>query len=183
MEIGNRIRELRKARRLKLYELAEKSGVQIATLSRMEHNKMTGTLESHIRIAAALEIELGELYAHLRQGGQAADKLGALETEEVLIHNDKAGYEILAKNINHKKMLPMVVKIEPGGQTREETLKTGAEKFIYALSQPVEVVINGQPLILKENHCLYFAASRPHYYRNPSGQTCRALIVQTPAQL
>jgi transcriptional regulator with XRE-family HTH domain len=183
MEVGTRIRELRKERRLKLYELAEKSGVQIATLSRMEHNKMTGTLESHLRIAAALEVELGELYAHLRKSGPAADAPGIPEAEEVLIHNDKTGYLILAKNISRKKMLPVAVKIEPGGQTREEALKTGAEKFIYALSQPVEIIINGKPLLLKENYCLYFDASLPHYYRNPSNQTCRALVVQTPAQI
>ena len=54
MFIGQRIKQLREAQKMTLTELSEKSGVQLATLSRMENMKMTGTLESHIAIAQTL---------------------------------------------------------------------------------------------------------------------------------
>ena len=44
MLIGKRVKELRKARNMSLSELAKLSGVQIATLSRIENLKMIGTL-------------------------------------------------------------------------------------------------------------------------------------------
>jgi transcriptional regulator with XRE-family HTH domain len=62
MYIGKKVQELRKAKGMSLSELASKSGVQIATLSRIEHQKMVGTLESHIHIARALDVDLCGLY-------------------------------------------------------------------------------------------------------------------------
>ncbi|MCK5178412.1 MAG: helix-turn-helix transcriptional regulator, partial [Candidatus Omnitrophica bacterium] len=62
MYIGKRLRELRMAQGMSLSGLAEKSGVQIATLSRIEHLKMTGTVESHMNIARALDIDITQLY-------------------------------------------------------------------------------------------------------------------------
>ena len=43
--IGKIIHKLRKDRKMTLVELAQKSGVALATLSRMENGRMTGTLE------------------------------------------------------------------------------------------------------------------------------------------
>ena len=56
MNIGSVIRNLRKSQGLTLLKLSEMSKVALATLSRIETGKMTGTLESHMQIARALEI-------------------------------------------------------------------------------------------------------------------------------
>ena len=58
MSIGKTIHALRKENKMTLLELADKSGVALATLSRMENAKMTGTLESHMKICDALGIAL-----------------------------------------------------------------------------------------------------------------------------
>lgn len=182
MYIGSRIRELRKQRKLKLYELAEKSGVQIATLSRIEHNKMTGTLESHLQIAAALGVELSELYTSIVRGNETNEP----ETEttaEIFVHNEKASFEILTKNVSRKKMMPMRLKIEPGGRTASETNIFGSEIFIYIFEGILEAVINEKPFTLEKNHCLYFDAAQPHFFRNTFEHTCKALVIATPAQL
>jgi transcriptional regulator with XRE-family HTH domain len=66
IRIGDKIKSIRKEKKLSLTQLAELSGVQLATLSRIEHNKMCGTLESHARIAIALKISLSELYSDVK---------------------------------------------------------------------------------------------------------------------
>jgi transcriptional regulator with XRE-family HTH domain len=53
MNIGDNIKSQRLKRRLTLTELSLKSGVQLATLSRIENNKMSGTVKSHKSIAQA----------------------------------------------------------------------------------------------------------------------------------
>lgn len=60
MRLGNTIRRLRKAQKLTLTELAKRSGIQMATLSRLENNKMVGTLSCHIELARALGMKLSE---------------------------------------------------------------------------------------------------------------------------
>lgn len=62
MKLGDRIHQLRKQKKLTLGELSESSRVALATISRIESNKMTGTVEAHYRIALALELTLSELY-------------------------------------------------------------------------------------------------------------------------
>lgn len=62
VRIGNRLKEIRKEKKVRLITLAELSGVQLATISRIENNKMTGTLETHAQLAYALGVELVDLY-------------------------------------------------------------------------------------------------------------------------
>jgi transcriptional regulator with XRE-family HTH domain len=180
MYIGSRIKELRKQRHIKLYELAEKCGVQIATLSRMEHNKMTGTLDSHLKIADALGIELSELYSNLNKGDSIEEpELNASSSPEVFIYNEAARHEILTNNVNRKKMIPLLLRIDPGGQTSPETNAFGTEKFIYTIEGELETMISNKPFLLAKNHGLYFDGSKNHYYRNISSQPCTALVIAT----
>ena len=44
MFIGTKIKDLRKTQKMTLTELSQKSGVQLATLSRIEHMKMVKRL-------------------------------------------------------------------------------------------------------------------------------------------
>ncbi len=44
MFIGTKMHALRKAKKLTLTDLARKSGIQLATLSRIENLKMVGTI-------------------------------------------------------------------------------------------------------------------------------------------
>ena len=62
MHVGEIIHKLRKSKKMTLLELSNTSGVALATLSRMENGKMTGTLESHMNICKALEVNLPDLY-------------------------------------------------------------------------------------------------------------------------
>ncbi len=50
---------------LTLTQLSELSGIQIATLSRMENGKMTGTLEAYEKIAGVYEVKLWELFREM----------------------------------------------------------------------------------------------------------------------
>jgi len=67
MKIGKKLRLLRKTQKVTLNELSKKSGVQVATLSRMENDIMVGTLESHIAICQGLGISLSTLYLEIEE--------------------------------------------------------------------------------------------------------------------
>lgn len=63
--VGRRLRELRRAKRLRLMDLARGSGVDAATISRIETGRMVGTLTAHARLAHALGLDLAALFADL----------------------------------------------------------------------------------------------------------------------
>jgi transcriptional regulator with XRE-family HTH domain len=185
MLIGNKVHELRKARKMSLTELAEKTGIQIATLSRIEHMKMTGTLQSHMLIAKALGIELTDLYKDL---SGPTPPIETVPTEsspptERFTYNDKASYEILANHVLSKKMMPVMLKIEPGGSTHTEQNPPGAERFVLALEGTAELILKDKIFTLTKNHSLYFDASLPHSFRNTGSETALLLSVATPVTL
>lgn len=72
-EIGNKIKELRKQRKLTLDKLAEMTGVAKATLSRIENGVVGGNIETVRKIAESLGVGLEDLYS---SGERKAEKPG-----------------------------------------------------------------------------------------------------------
>lgn len=183
MLIGKQVRALRKAKKLTLVELAEKSGVQTATLSRIENLKMTGTLESHMQIAKALGIDVTELYKDIAPHASPSETVPAHSHFERFAYNDKASYEILANKVLAKKMMPVVLKIEPGGQTNPEENQPGSEKFIFVLEGEITVHVGDKAHPLPRANALYIDASLPHYFVNSGKGLAKVISVVTPVAL
>ena len=182
MYIGKKLESLRKSKKMSLTELSQKSGVQMATLSRIENMKMVGTLESHIQIAKALGVDVTELYKGITRENAIID-MGQDKNMDVFTHSDAASFEILTKNIMNKKMMPTLIRIEGGGKTNKEQNPGGSEKFLFVLEGQVEVSVDSQKFALHKNNTLYFDASLPHFYRNTGKSVAKLISVVTPVSL
>lgn len=180
MDIGKRIRQLRKTRGLTLLQVSKKSGVALATLSRIETGKMTGTLESHMNIAKSFGMTLPEFYS---QVSEAASAKNEKDYVDYFVHDKNTSSVILTKDIFTKKMLPVIIKLERGGKTHKEQLKKGAEKFIYVLAGKIEVVIDEKRHFLGKGATLYFDASLPHSIINKGKEKASCISIVTPVTL
>ena len=183
MHVGEIIHKLRKEQKMTLAELSEKSGVALATLSRMENGKMTGTLDSHIKICYSLGITLPELYKDLSVSGLRSEANTQKSRAEVIVHNKHASSEMLVSAVLQKKMLPIIIKIQKGGSTDKEGMKPGMEKFIYVLDGKVEALLGENRYELHKGDTLYFDASIPHIFRNLAQGESRLLSVASPPAL
>ena len=182
MFIGQRIKELRAVKRISLTELSKKSGVQLATLSRIENLKMTGTLESHLKIAEILGVSLPELYSGVTTESKAVE-LKAAEEPDVFIHSEKSAYEILTGKMLSKRMLPAILRLDVDGKTAPEQNPAGSEKFVFVLEGNIEVVIGDKTYRLAKNNSLYFDASLEHGFINKGKVPAKAICVTTPVAL
>ena len=184
--VGSRLRALRAAQRVTLVELAAASGVDAATISRIETGKMVGTLESHIKLATALGSKLTDLYAGI-EAERARDAVTVQppsQAKEVYVHQaGKSSLTMLTADILKKKLMPVLVTIEPGGSTHQEEAKVGAEKFLYVLEGTVEATVGEATHPLRRGSSLYLDASIPHRLRNPGAKVARCLTVTTPPVL
>lgn len=181
--IGTRVQELRKSKGMSLTELAQKSGVQMATLSRIENMKMTGSLESHINIAKALGVDITQLYTTLIREEDKTAVQTARSTPDVFVHSEKSSYEILTTNVLNKRMMPILLKLEPGGETNIEQNPPGAEKFIFVLDGKIEIKVGGESYTLSKNNTLYFNAGLEHKFVNVGKILAKAICVGTPVAL
>lgn len=175
-ELGVKIRGLRRQRRLSLEQLSGKSGVALATLSRLENGKGSGTFRTHQRIADALGLSLPELYRDLRLQDQEAVFLNTqAEEAEVFTYDEKASAVFLAKQVPGKQILPQMVILRPGGSTTLEQYPPGTERWIFCLEGTVQATVADRPYRIGPGGTLYFKASLPHRFEN-EGQTGARLI-------
>ena len=184
--VGERLHVLRKTQQMTLVELAKASGVDAATISRIETGKMSGTLESHIRLAAALGLKLTDLYAGIEElrASRAATLLPSAQHKDVYVHQaGKSAITLLTSDIMQKKLMPVLVTVEPGGSTQREEAKVGTEKFLYVLDGTLEARVGEDTHLLKRGSSLYLDAAVPHSFNNTGRVTARFVSVVTPPVL
>jgi len=183
MNISKKIRALRKEKDMTLRKLSEASGVALATLSRIETGKMIGTIESHQSIATALGKNLSHLYSDTEIEQNRVEYQSLKNRTDRFLHNDKASYYMLTNRVLSKKMMPLMLKIAPGGRTTAEQLPKETEKFIYLLKGRLAVTTSDQTHTLTKGETLYFDASSAHYFQNLGQEEAQAICIITPPTL
>lgn len=181
--LGQRIKELRKTRKLTLVDVAKKTGIDQATLSRIENEVMTGTLESHMKISGALGVNLPALYEDvIVKTNEMKEKL-ARQKVETFSHSSGAISEMLTTNILRKKMMPVLLKLKSGGRTETEEFTSGAERFVYGIKGSFEISVGGEKNKMNAGDSLYFDASKPHHFKNSGKSEAWLLSISTPVSL
>ena len=185
MQLGEQIRALRKEQGLSLEQLAEKSGVAVATLSRLENNKHSGNFKTHQKIAEAMGLAVTDLYRGFDPPDQEAVllKQPGLREAEAFTYNEKVSAVQLTQQISSKKMLPQLLVLQPGGKTALEQYHRGTERWVLGLEGEVEVKVGEQTFRVPKEGTLYFKASSPHHFFNPGKSVAKCVLVTTPVIL
>ena len=184
--VGAKLRFLRTRQQVTLVGLAKASGVDAGTISRIETGKMSGTLESHIKLATALGVKLTDLYGGIEEARtkDAVTVQSPTGHTDVYVHEaGKSSIAMLTTDIMQKKLMPVLVTIEAGGSTHREEAKVGTEKFLYILEGTVEARVGEAAHTLKRGSSLYLDASIPHSLRNVGRSVAKYLSVVTPPVL
>jgi transcriptional regulator with XRE-family HTH domain len=184
MDIGAKLKLLRG--NMTLTELAKRSGVDKAIVSKIESGKMTGTVECHRKLAEVFGLKLSEFYAFMED-----EKPEPAEFREGKAISDvyQDFLEILTTIPLAKKMLPTFVSLKPGEtQYLEETLKK-VERFIYILNGEIDVIVEGKTYHLKKDgvcekgDSLYSASLQRHTLKNTGSGVACALCISSPPVL
>ncbi|MEH0022173.1 MAG: cupin domain-containing protein [Desulfobacter sp.] len=182
LNLGNKIRNLRKHRALTLQEVSDLTGLSKPLLSQIENNIAAPPIATLIKISTALGVKI----SHFFQDQNMDDRIVVVRKSErysvkKLFHHKnetRIGYrwESLAYPMVGKQMEPFVVEIEP--REEEDLLFNDhkGEEFHFILDGTVEFRTAEQTHHLKQGDSIYFDSSIPHALRGIGGQA-RSLIV------
>src|SRR3989338_204025 len=137
---------------------------------------MSGTLESHVRLASALGLKLTDLYAGIEElrAKRAATLVPSAPHKDVYVHEaGKSSITLLTSEIMQKKLMPVLVTVEPGGRTQREEAKVGTERFLYVRDCPLEARVGEETHVLKRGSSLYLDAAVPHSFKNTGRVTAK----------
>ena len=133
--LGVRLHRLRKTEGLTLMELAQRSGVNIATLSRLERGRRPGPVRVYLRLAAAFGLRLAKFVEGIEEvvaGGKVNVAQPPAWSQPVSVCHEaqQSTIRFLTTQVLTKKLMPALVTILPGGCTPTQAAKLGTEGFL-----------------------------------------------------
>ena len=177
--LGQRVREMRKARGWKLADLSARTGLAISTISKMERGEISLTYDRFMRLAQGLGLDVGELFDPKSESFQVgsvsvsrAGKMPHHETETYV-------YDMPASDLAGKHMTPMKGRIKAHSKAEFSSFVSHAgEEYIYLLSGKLDVHIeNNDPVHLKPGDSIYFDSSLNHIYVSASDEDAHILVM------
>ena len=182
-ELGAKIRNLRRQKKITLIELSKITGVAQATLSRMETGLMMGTVKNHQKIAEALGISLGQLYGGIDSRYERTRHQSASSDRKIFVKTDQMKCELLTQEVTKKKITPLLITLASHGKSGVEQLERGVEKLLFMLEGTVVVKLEDKEHTLNPYDTLYFDASIPHQLSNPGGRQAKIFCAVSPAKI
>ncbi len=184
MGVGERVRQLRKKQQLSLEELAQRSGLALATLSRLENGKQPGNFRTHQKIAEVLGVPVTDLYKGLEKTELQPTVVQEDSPEaERFTYEEKASAILLARQVSGRRILPQLLILQPQGKTAVEEYRPGTERWLYGLEGHMEVRVGRQRYRVGEGQALSFQASVEHQFRNVGRSVAKGILITSPVVL
>jgi len=175
--IGQRIKSRRKALRLTLQALADRSGLSKPFLSQAERDLTTPSLMSMLRLAKALDVEV----AYFMEIPQAKDVVRRADAPQAIVVDSPVTYFDLASSLPDRKLDIVLMRIPPGHAFPVDT--RNGEHFRYVLEGELHAQAGDIHTVLKAGDSMHFDARAPHTVENRTDREAVLLYVGTPSVL
>ena len=164
LDLGERVRALRKAKGWTLEQAAGQAGLARSTLSKIENGQMSPTYDALKKLALGLSISVPQLFTPAAQA-QVSGRIVVTKSGEGQAHATATyEHELLAGALTKKQMLPYRATIrardlaEFNGWVRHE-----GEEFLYVLTGVIRLYTEFyEPVDLRRGDSAYYDASMGH---------------------
>jgi transcriptional regulator with XRE-family HTH domain len=174
--LARRLRLERDARGWSLAELANRSGVSKAAISKIEREEMSPTAVTLVRLAAAFDLTLAGLLLRAEGG----ERLSRADSQPVW-RDPATGY--LRRQIFSRPDHPVeLVEVElPPGQRVEMPASTYAHirQIVQARAGELTLIEGGECHALRAGDCLGFGPPSDVVFANETASPCRYIVALT----
>ncbi len=178
IDVGRRLRELRRERRLSIRALAEKSGLNVNTLSLIENGKTSPSVSTLQQVAAALGSPINAFFeTQIPLQAIVYQKAGQRHAA-AFTHGTLAD---LGTGFSRPGLEPFVVTLEPQAHSGDTPIVHTGLEFVFCLEGCIGYEVDGQAFTLEPGDSLLFEAYLPHRWRNAGESRSRSLLLLCPA--
>ncbi|HOI85626.1 MAG TPA: cupin domain-containing protein [Acholeplasmataceae bacterium] len=176
MDIGKKIRALRLGNNLTQEELANRLELTKGYISQLENNLTSPSMQTLFAILEVLGTDVHEFFSKEEERTLVYKK----EDFNVKVNEDlKHMISWIVPNALKYEMEPIIIDIEPGGQSEMDDPHAG-EEFGYVLEGQITLVINKKRYIIRKGETFYYLANKEHYLINNSHLYAKVLWISTP---
>lgn len=181
MELGVRLRQLRKEKKLTLESLSQQTGLARSTLSKIENQQISPTFAVVSKLAKGLDIDLPQLFTQPSKSSVACSgrrditRVGEGKPHPTATYE----HELLAANISNKKMIPFKTKVRAHHwDDYKDWVRHEGEEFLFVISGTVLLYTEYyEPIELKEGDSAYYDCEMGHALVSKSSEDAEVLWV------
>ncbi|MCD8138427.1 MAG: cupin domain-containing protein [Planctomycetaceae bacterium] len=182
-KLGLKIKQIRMMKDLKVVDVARRTGLTSSTISQVERSKISPTIVTLKKIAAALEQPLGEFF-----GDQEEEVPVITHQQSPVVHKEHRKLLSLDKGVTYHLLNPdMSGPIEFIYNIYELGAGTGVGQYSHPgtecgliLQGQLLVTIREQEYLLKEGDSITFSSAEPHSKANTGEENCICVWANTP---
>lgn len=166
-DLGARMRAVRQAAGLTLEAAAQRSGLALSTIHKIENGRVSPSYENLVRIARAYDIGMERLFAADHETGPTTRMTVTRAGQGRKVRARNFEYEVLCNALSEKKILPLVTRVEQRAPLTPDDMEAhSGEETLYVLSGRVELVVEHYaPVVLEPGDCAYFDSTLRHGLR------------------
>lgn len=175
--VGERLRALRRARKLTLLAVASRAGISEGYLSQVERGVANPSIGTLRQIAEALGLKIGDLFAAdfdtrprvLRVDARPGLAFGVLGRK----------YRLTPTTQRH--MEAFVGEFDPGGSTGDDGYTHGdSEELLLVIAGEVELTLDTDRHVMRAGDSIVYRSSTPHRLTETAGTPATVLWVISP---
>jgi transcriptional regulator with XRE-family HTH domain len=181
--LGDKIRTARKAKKITIAELAEKSGFSSGYISSVERGLVNPSLSALYKLTSVLDIDTGFLFQDDAGYNQSNPVVHENERLRLAYPGSLIHYELLTRSITSRKAEFLRIAIPPGKGTGVEPLVHDGEEYGLVLNGNLEITLGEKIYKLGPGDSIFFSSTTPHGVVNSGSVKAEAIWVMIPPRL
>ena len=171
--VGQRIRDLRRSRKLSLETIAARTDLSIGFLSQIERGLSSPSLRVLATIANVLGVVIAGLFGAAETAAAGSDAIVTREQQRAELNLWRTGIskQLLSPSGSEGRLNLFLVHMEPGGSTGDELYTHDGEEAGLVLEGEMILTVDAESWTLRTGDSFRFASRRPHRFSNPSNKT------------
>lgn len=176
MEIGEKIKSLRRKMDLTQEELAHRSELTKGFISQLERDLNSPSVDTLADVLEALGTNLGEFFSEEKE-----EQIVFKEEDFFVGTNEKLGHQMkwIVPNSVKNEMEPILLILDKNGESRRYAPNEG-EEFAYVLEGKIKLYYGDEEYILKQGETFYIFSDLERYIKNINNGESKVLWISNP---
>jgi transcriptional regulator with XRE-family HTH domain len=185
LEVGQKIKLLRKAKKMTARKVASEATISVAMLSLLENGSTSGSVETLRKIAKVLDTTLAHLFTNDEVSSNNIDDesvyvVREYQRKKISFPDPLYTCELLVPDLQGDIEL-ILVNLEPNRVTNEVIPHTkGGEECNYVTEGEIVVTLEDKEFILNKGDCIRFNPATAHKIENRSLEKASYISIITP---
>jgi transcriptional regulator with XRE-family HTH domain len=179
--IGRKIKQLRKAKRLTLHDVASETGFSTALISQIENDNISPPIATLSRLARFFDVRIGHFFSDEEDECRyEVVRAGERTVIPRVVSQDGTShgyfYEALTRRKKNRRMDPFFLTLNDIAANTGTYCHDG-EEFLFVMTGQAELILEGERIILNEGDAAYFDSTLKHRLLAHGGSEVKVMVV------